>query len=147
MEIKFADGEAGFLEAQALQAIARYAADSDPVDSNEIQVTDALRAAGVAYAARSEFTQLREYDNAQTSAAARTGAREGLWRTLFGPSRRELRLSEERRTALGRAERAEQSSFDALAETARVARERDTALARVAELEQALTTTGNGGSS
>ena len=143
MEINFADGEAGFYEAQALQTIARYAADSDPVDSNEIQVIDALRAAGVTYTARSEFGALRELDDEQTGAAPRTGVPESFWRMLFGPSRRELRLSEERRAALGRAERAEQTSFDALAETARVARERDAALIRVAELEQALAAAGS----
>ena len=147
MEINFAAGEAGFYEAQALQTIARYAADSDPVASNEIQVIDALRAAGVTYTARSEFGALRERDDERTGAAARSGARESFWRMLFGPSRRELRLSEERRAALGRAERAEQTSFDALAETARVARERDTALARIAELEQALAAAGNDDSS
>ncbi len=145
MEINFADGEAGFLEAQALQVIARYAADSDTGDSHEIQVIDTLRASAVAHTARSEFDALRERGEDQVG-DARSGARQSFWRTLLGPSRRELRLSEERRAALGRAERAEQTSFDALAETARVARERDSALARVTELEQALDAATKNGS-
>jgi hypothetical protein len=143
MEIKFADGEPGYYEAQALQAIARYADDSDPVDGSEIQVIDTLRAAGVAHTSLSEFDALREREREHYGAAIRSGAGESFWRRLFGPSRREVRLSEERRVALGRAERAEQTSFDALAETARVARERDKALARVAELEHTLAGAGN----
>ncbi len=145
MEIKFADGEAGFHEASALQAIGRYALDCDPTDSNEIQVISTLQAAGDQYVTRAEFDSLRERVEKQSADTSRTGTRDSVWRILFGPSRRELLLSEQRSAALGRAERAEQSSFDALAETARIARDRDAALARVAELEQSLNAAHKGG--
>ncbi len=145
MEIKFADGEAGFHEASALQAIGRYALDCDPTDSNEIQVIGTLQAAGDHYVTRAEFDGLRERVENQSTDTSNAGTRDSIWRILFGPSRRELLLSEQRSAALGRAERAEQSSFDALAEMARIARERDEALARVAELEKSLNTAQKGG--
>ena len=145
MEIKFADGEAGFHEASALQAIGRYALDCDPTDSNEIQVISTLQAAGVQHVKRAEFDSLRERLEKQSADISKAGTRDSIWRILFGPSRRELLLSEQRSAALGRAERAEQSSFEALAEMARIARERDAALAQVAELEKSLNAAQKGG--
>ena len=145
MEIKFADGEAGFHEASALQAIGRYALDCDPTDSNELQVISTLRAAGDQYVTRDEFSGLRERVEKQSADASKAGTRDSIWRILFGPSRRELLLSEQRSAALGRAERAEQSSFEALAEMARIARERDAALAQAAELEKSLNAAQKGG--
>ena len=138
MEIKFADGEAGFHEASALQAIGRYALDCDPTDSNEIQVISTLQATGDQYVTRAEFDSLRERVEKQLAGTSNAGTHGSIWRILFGPSRREILLSAQRSAALGRAERAEQSSFDALAEMAQIARERDAALARVAELEKSL---------
>ena len=145
MEIKFADGEAGFHEASALQAIGRYALDCDPTDSNEIQVISTLQAAGVQHVKRAEFDSLRERLEKQSADTSKAGTGDSIWRILFGPSRRELLLSEQRSAALGRAERAEQSSFEALAEMARIARERDAALAQVAELEKSLNAAQKGG--
>ena len=134
MEIKFASGESGFYEGFALIQIARMAAECDPSDSNEIQLLDVLAAAGEAQCARLEFAQLRELAQMRT----RTDTEGGWWRALFGPSRREILLSEQRIAALDRATRAEGSSFEALAETARVARERDDLKARIVELEAKL---------
>ncbi len=64
-----------------------------------------------------------------------------VWRSIMGPSRREVRLSKQRIAALERAERAEAISFEALAETAKVGRERDEALKKLEELEKTLAET------
>jgi hypothetical protein len=48
-----------------------------------------------------------------------------LFRSLFGPSSREIELSKQRKELIARAEHAEISAFDALAETAEIALERD----------------------
>ena len=48
-----------------------------------------------------------------------------LWRGIKGPSHAELELSKQRYEALDRADRAERSSFEALAEMVTVGRERD----------------------
>lgn len=134
MQITFNEGEAGYREARALQAIARYARSCDPHDGAEMQVIDVLQAAAEDVTARPEFASLAAADDG----GGWPGERESLWRRWFGPSRREQLLSEQRGAALERAERAEQSSFEALGETARIARERDEARARIVELEQAL---------
>ena len=48
-----------------------------------------------------------------------------LFRSLFGPGKRELELSKQRQELIIRAEHAEASAFEALAETAEIGRERD----------------------
>ena len=123
MEIEFIAGEAGHHEAAALARVVRRALADAPADSAEQEILEALRSAAEARLAR----------EAGMPDADHGGAR--WWRGLFGPSRREMRLSAQRSAALDRATRAERSAFEALAETARVARERDAALARLARLE------------
>jgi len=58
-----------------------------------------------------------------------------LFRDLIGPSKREIELSKQRQTLIERAERAEISAFEALAETAEIGRERDQLRARLKQLE------------
>ena len=138
MKITFADGQVGFHEARALRNIARYAAETDPFDSHEIQLLDALQSASEAHMFRPEFEALYALERDRSVVAHRRYSLGGLWRGLFGPSRRERLLSEQRIAALERAERAEHSSFESLAETARVARERDEAVDRIKALEAEL---------
>lgn len=122
MKITFADGQVGFHEARALHNIARYAAETDPFDSHEIQLLDALQSASEAHMSRPEFEALYAVERDWSVVAHPHYSLGRLWCGLFGPSRRERLLSEQRIAAL---ERAEHSSFESLAETARVARERD----------------------
>jgi hypothetical protein len=58
-----------------------------------------------------------------------------LFRDLLGPSKREIELSKQRQALIERAERAESSAFEALAETAEVGRERDLLRAKLKQLE------------
>ncbi len=134
MDITFASGERGFFEAFALIQIARLASERDPSGSDTIQLLDQLTAAGETYCARPEYAELRS----RTEESVVAGDDDGWWRGLFGPSRREVLLSEQRIAALERATRAERSSFEALAESTRLARERDDLQTRVAELEARL---------
>lgn len=90
----------------------------------------------------SGFTSI--IDSASNTLPANTGNRSLLgrlcdaWRSIAGPSRREMELSRQRKELIERAEHAEASAFDALAETADVGRERDNALERVKQLEEEL---------
>lgn len=128
MQLEFATGADGEREARVVQYIVRIARDADPGDAHQIQLLDQLE--------RLCCGRLGEGAAGAAAAAPVSGSGNGgLWRRLFGPSRREMMLSEQRNEALARAERAERSSFEALTETARVARERDALKARVAELE------------
>ncbi len=123
MEIEFVAGDAGHREAAALARVVERALADGPDDSGERQLLEILRAAADARLAGA----------GGPPDADRGGAR--WWHGLFGPTRREMRLSAQRSAALERAARAERSAFEALAETARVARERDAALACLARLE------------
>ncbi len=139
MQIAFNEGEAGFREARALQAIARYAMACDPHDGTEMQVIDALQAASEKQLSRPEFAAMLAKSRSRDADTQPPGPGARLWRRWLGPSRREQLLSEQRSAALERADRAEQLSFEALAETARVARERDEARERITALERELT--------
>ena len=56
-------------------------------------------------------------------------------RDLFGPSKREIELSKQRQALIERAEHAEISAFESLAETAEIGRERDELRAKLKQLE------------
>lgn len=135
MNIDFADGDLGFLEARALLVFAREAILDDIDDDVQAAVLDALKTAGEVHLARPEFATLRADFAVDASARGAAAEEDAWWARLFGPSRREQQLAAQRSAALERASRAELSSFEALAETTRVARERDAAHARIAELE------------
>lgn len=138
MQIQFAAAAGGFHEARALYRVVRQAQELDPADSDEIQLLDTLRDCCEAHFMQPEFVELNEQFRPAGAYAVPPVAESGWWHSLFGPSRRELMLSRQRSEALARAERAERSSFESLAETARVARERDAALERIRELEEQL---------
>ncbi|MGB1801070.1 MAG: hypothetical protein ACPHLK_09610 [Gammaproteobacteria bacterium] len=57
---------------------------------------------------------------------------------LFGPSKREIELSKQRQALIARAEHAEQSAFEALAETGEIGRERDELKEKLKQLEAQL---------
>ena len=138
MELSFDDGAQGFHQARALLAIARAATVLELTADHELEVLDALKTAGEVYLARAEFTALRAQFEIDQSARGAAAEEDRWWAQMFGPSRREQRLAAQRSAALERADRAERSSFEALAETARVARERDAARLRIGELEREL---------
>jgi len=119
MDIRFSDGPAGVDEARAVQALLANLPEEVDAPLMRLRERLALAAAAHPHGVRA--------DDAESA---------GFWRNLFGPSKRELDLAWQRGAALERAERAERSSFESLAETARVARERDEARARIAQLER-----------
>lgn len=57
---------------------------------------------------------------------------------LFGPSKREIELSKQRQALIARAEHAELSAFEALAETGEIGRERDQLKEKLKQLEAKL---------
>lgn len=58
------------------------------------------------------------------------------WRSLTGPTRRELILSSQRHELIERAERAESIAFEAISETTEVGRQRDEAFKKLQEFEK-----------
>ena len=57
---------------------------------------------------------------------------------LFGPSKREVELSKQRQALIARAEHAQHSAFEALAETGEIGRERDQLKEKLKQLEAKL---------
>jgi hypothetical protein len=137
MQLDFAEGDAGFFEARALAMIARTAR-AAVVDDDARQVIDFLREAASAHVARPEYAQLRAQHGDGGEPWPTFSAFKQFWRRTVGPSQHETELSAQRSAALERAERAEGSAFEALAETARVGRERDEARAEIARLRKEL---------
>ncbi len=126
MRIEFDEEEAGEDQAAALLRVVSAIEAQGEVDTQMQTLIELLRG------------QCLEFGRRKTGSADREDTRlEGpIWTRWFGPSCREQQLSRQRIEALERAKRAERSSFESLAEMARVPRERDDALKRVRELER-----------
>lgn len=136
MKVEFQEGAAGFDEAMELLAMVRLAREHGRGTHDEALLGE-LEHCARGFIAREEFAALAAAPD--SPAPGGPEAAPGPWAVLrqwLGPSRRELELALQRKAALDRAQRAERSAFEALAETARVARERDQALAEVLALEQ-----------
>ncbi len=67
-----------------------------------------------------------------------TGGIAKLFSSLLGPSKREIELSKQRQALIARAEHAEHSAFEALAETGEIGRERDQLKEKLKQLEAKL---------
>jgi hypothetical protein len=137
MNIDFDEGDAGFFEARALQSVVRAARESDPAPETQ-PLLDFMQESARTHLTRPEFAELREKHGTGDTRWPSFSMFNHLWRRLVGPSQRETSLSQQRGEALERAERAEHSAFEALAESTRSARERDQARAEVARLQQEL---------
>lgn len=135
MKIQFESGEAGYHEAYELKRMVQYVLENTASGSHDLQVLSYLNDLASAHLDRPEFERLRKTEAEPVDDRKLLHRLSALWYALRGPGRREVELATQRGQALERAQRAEQSSFEALAETARVGRERDDALVRIKELE------------
>lgn len=137
MNIEFDEGESGFWEARALLAILRRAG-AHATNAADLELIDFLKEAAATHMERPEFSEQRARIGGTPSDWPTWSLVKQFWRRTLGPSRLEAELSQQRSAALERAERAERSAFEALAETARVGRERDQARVELARLKQTL---------
>jgi hypothetical protein len=135
MKIDFDDGEAGFFEARAVLAVVEAARLAE-LDIAARDFLDFLSDSATTHVQRGEFSKLREAHGTGADVWPSFSVLKQFWRRTVGPSNLESSLSQQRSEALERAERAEHSAFEALAETAKVARERDQASAEAARLRR-----------
>jgi chromosome segregation ATPase len=142
MKCEFSTGDAGYREARELLSMVKFIADNTVTGSHDIQLLDQLTAIATRHIERPEFAALRSAADERPDDRPFGARLSQTWRNLVGPSRSEMELARQRIEALERAERAERSSFEALAETARVGRERDELVAEVERLQAALEATG-----
>ncbi|MBI2801663.1 MAG: hypothetical protein HYX63_15555 [Gammaproteobacteria bacterium] len=137
MKIDFDEGEAGFYEARALFSLTREARHVLHAH-RDLELLQFLHDAAGEHMARGEFDGLRARVGISDEVWPSFSIIKHLWRRTVGPTDVETDLSEQRSAALERAERAERSVFEALAESAKLARERDEARAEALRLRQAL---------
>ena len=149
MKINFEKNINGFQEARKLKIILEHYAHSDISDKSTVLLVESMITELNEFISDPEFASFSQGDEIDESLLETTPQRNkwldriiSIWRTLFGPSQRELLLSKQRLELLERAERAESMAFDALTETAEVGRQRDAALRKLKELESS-DSTGN----
>jgi len=136
MKIEFESGEAGYREACELKGMVHFVTEQTVAGSHDLQLLEYLSKCATAQLERPEFEALRKTESEALDDRTLRRRLAAFWKSWVGPGRREVELATQRSHALERAQRAEQSSFEALAETAKVGRERDEALARIKELEK-----------
>ncbi len=142
MKINFNKNINGFQEARKLRLILEHYAHSDIADKTTQLFIQSLLEELDIFLTQPEFMKFNHsakpdssFFDAQTPDNKFISIFVNMWRTLSGPSKRELLLSKQRQELLERAERAEIMAFDAIAETAEVGRERDSTLKKIKELE------------
>jgi len=142
MKINFNKNINGFQEARKLRLILEHYAHSDIADKTTQLFIQSLLEELDIFLTQPEFMKFNHsakpdnsFFDAQTPDNKFISIFVNMWRTLSGPSKRELLLSKQRQELLERAERAEIMAFDAITETAEVGRERDSTLKKIKELE------------
>ncbi len=139
MKIKFDSGAEGFYEARELQQMASYFLSHIAGGDERDKFLRSLVGVAEEHMAASEFDVLRKNavkDGAYQPVTEVNGfSLRNMFSGLLGPTQREMELSRQRIQAQDRAQRAEISSFEALAEMAEIGRQRDQLKLKVKDLE------------
>jgi hypothetical protein len=138
MKLEFEESINGFQEARRLRMILEHYAAPDLADTTTTLFVQSLLDEIDRTLQSPPFSRFQNESPAEPGQIARadgplSGMRR-LWRSAFGPSRREMLLSRQRQELIERAERAEAMAFEALSETAEVGRQRDRALLELRRL-------------
>ncbi len=134
MDIEFDDDDSGFWQARAVHAMASRSLAGAARDGDR-ELMKFLEEASLEHLQREDYAKLRASFGLRDSEWPVWSLMNQFWRRTLGPSQQEEELSAQRGEALERAERAEASAFDAMAETAQVAHERDHWQAEAARLK------------
>lgn len=141
MKIEFDESQESFQKAMLFKQLIEYARSHALVDRVHLDVVADIHKDLEQFLSQEQFQVYRADD--VLSHSFDNISKPGLIRefiqsitALFGPSRLERELSEQRRVLMERAERAEAMSYETLAEMADVGRQRDDALEKLAALEK-----------
>ncbi len=137
MKLDFDEGDAGFFEARSLHRFIKHARVSVQ-DDDMHELLEFMDEAANTHMRLSEFAALLDKHGTGDETWPNFSVLKHLWRQTIGSSQVEAGLAEQRSAALARAERAEQSAFEALAEMAKIERERDLARREVEKLRKEL---------
>lgn len=143
MKIEFETDINGFQEARKFKSLVDGILKNDKLDPSLNSLATSLQSQLEEFLANPDFANFEDggadevfvssHDTDEPSGIAK------IFRDLIGPSKREVELSKQRQSLIERAERAESSAFEALAEMAEVGRERDELRAKLKQLENGAT--------
>jgi hypothetical protein len=139
MKIEFETDINGYQEARKFKLLVDSILEREKLDPSLNSLASSIQSQLQEFLSNPEFSDLKDGtdDELFTSSHDETehsGFIKAI-RDLFGPSRREIELSKQRQALIERAEHAEISAFESLAETAEIGRERDDLRAKLKQLE------------
>ena len=142
MKIDFDLNLEGYQQAHRLRLLLDHCLAGEPDDVTRQLIND-LKKQVEAFIARPELDEFRKAPASGSSVSVDSTGNffnriSLLWSFITGPSRRELLLSRQRRELIERAEHAENSAFQALAESADIKKQNEDALLKIRSLEQEL---------
>ncbi|MCG8325669.1 MAG: hypothetical protein MI673_09135 [Thiotrichales bacterium] len=137
MKLEFTLDEAGYQKARMLKRLIALVDIYELKDSFDQDQLNALSKELLQIMGQPGFDAWRDEDFGDIIKPGPHSLKDVL-RNIFGPSRQEINLSKQREILIERAEHAEASAFEALAELADAAKQRDEALARIRDLEAEL---------
>ncbi len=138
MKIDFGIELTGFQQARQLQMILEHYAASKHCNESDHSLIEILNQEIESFLSKPEFKDFQSSigeENTENPGPSFIDSLSSFWHGLMGPSRLELKLSEQRRQLIERAERAEAMSFEALAEMAEIGKQRDECVLRIKQLE------------
>lgn len=142
MKIDFDLNLEGYQQAHRLRLLLDHCLADEP-DNVTGQLINDLKKQVDAFIARPELDEFRKAPGSGRSVTVDSTGNflnriSLLWSFITGPSRRELLLSKQRRELIERAEHAENTAFQALAESADINKKNEDAVDKIRILEQEL---------
>ncbi len=139
MKIEFETDINGYQEARKFKLLIDSILKNERLDHSLSSLATSIQSQLNEFLSNPEFADFHDGSKDDTYTSSHDeSAGEGLsklFRSFFGPSKRELELSRQRQALIERAEHAENSAFEALAETADIGRERDELKNKLKQLE------------
>lgn len=142
MKIEFETDINGYQEARKFKLLIDSILKHEELDQSLSSFASSLQKQLKEFLSNPEFADFTDGGSDSTFSASHdesvdTGITK-FFRGFFGPSKREIELSKQRQSLIARAEHAELSAFEALAETGQIGRERDELREKLKQLEAAL---------
>jgi hypothetical protein len=139
MKIEFETDINGYQEARKFKMLIDFILKHEELDTSVNSLATSIQAQLQEFLSKPEFADFTDGgSNAQFTAShdeSTNGSFVKIFRSLLGPSKREVELSKQRQELIARAEHAEISAFEALAESAEIGRERDQLREKLKALE------------
>jgi len=139
MKIEFETDINGYQEARKFKLLVDSILKHEKLDPSLNSLASSIQSQLQEFLSNPDFSNFKDgADDELFTSSHDEGEHSGFikaFRDLLGPSKREIQLSKQRQALIERAEHAEISAFESLAETAEIGRERDELRAKLKQLE------------